>query len=119
MARRVMAIVSVVCLSTLIGSAWAQGPTGRGGRRARTGAVAARPVVLKPARVFDGVDPEAHDGWAVVVRGDRIEAAGPAGEVKVPEGARVIDLPGMTLIPGLIDAPHARPAPPVRRGALE
>ena len=33
-----------------------------------------------------------------------IEAAGPAGEVKVPEGARVIDLPGMTLLPGLIDA---------------
>ncbi len=59
--------------------------------------------MLKPARVFDGVNPEAHDGWAVVVRGDRIEAAGPAGEVKVPEGARVIDLPGMTLIPGLID----------------
>jgi imidazolonepropionase-like amidohydrolase len=101
MARRLTAVVLFVCLSILVGSAWAQGPSGRGGRRARTGT--SRPVVLKPARVFDGVDPEAHDGWAVVVRGDRIEAAGPAGEVKVPEGARVIDLPGMTLIPGLID----------------
>jgi imidazolonepropionase-like amidohydrolase len=101
MLRRVMALVIVVCLTTLVGSGWAQGPSGRGGRRARTGA--SRPVVLKPARVFDGVNPEAHDGWAVVVRGDRIEAAGPAGELKVPEGARVIDLPGMTLIPGLID----------------
>jgi hypothetical protein len=101
MLRRVMALVIVVCLTTLVGSGWAQGPSGRGGRRARTGA--SRPVVLKPARVFDGVNPEAHDGWAVVVRGDRIEAAGPSGELKVPEGARVIDLPGMTLIPGLID----------------
>ena len=99
MSRLVMVIV--VILSTLVGSALAQGPAGRGRGRPRAGA--ARPVVLKPARVFDGIDPEAHDGWAVVVRGERIEAAGPAGEIKVPEGARVIDLPGMTLLPGLID----------------
>ncbi len=103
MSRRVMTLVFLVCLSTLVGSARAQGQTGRGGRRARPGAAAARPVVLKPARVFDGVNAEAHDGWAVVVRGDRIESVGPSGEVKVPEGARVIDLPGMTLLPGLID----------------
>ncbi len=103
MSRRVMTSVFLLCLSTLIGAASAQGPAGRGGRRARAAAAVARPIVLKPARVFDGVNPEAHDGWAVVVRGDRIEAAGPSGEVKVPEGARVIDMPGMTLIPGLID----------------
>jgi imidazolonepropionase-like amidohydrolase len=59
--------------------------------------------VLKPARVFDGIALEAHSGWTVVVRGERIEAAGPTGEAKIPEGARVIDLPGMTLLPGLID----------------
>src|SRR4051812_12261791 len=61
-------------------------------------------IVLRPARVFDGVAADPHEGWAVLVRGETIEAAGPAGEVKVPEGARVIDLPGMTLLPGLIDA---------------
>jgi imidazolonepropionase-like amidohydrolase len=60
--------------------------------------------VLKPARVFDGNAAEAHEGWIVVVRGETIEAAGPGGEVKVPDGARVIDLPGTTLLPGLIDA---------------
>jgi len=54
--------------------------------------------------VFDGNAAEAHDGWIVVVRGETIEAAGLAGEVKVPEGARGIDLPGTTLLPGLIDA---------------
>jgi imidazolonepropionase-like amidohydrolase len=59
--------------------------------------------VLKPARVFDGGTLGALDGWIVVVRGDRIDAAGPTGAVKVPEGARIIDLPGMTLLPGLID----------------
>ena len=62
------------------------------------------PVVLKPARVWDGISPQAHDGWIVVVRGKTIEAAGPADEVKVPEDARTIELPGTTLLPGLIDA---------------
>ena len=62
------------------------------------------PIVLRPARVFDGIAAEPHDGWAVVVRGEKIEAVGPAGEVKVPDGARVIELPGATLLPGLIDA---------------
>ncbi len=61
-------------------------------------------IVLCPSRVFDGVSPKAHESWVVVVRGERIEAAGPAGEVKVPESARVIELPGTTLLPGLIDA---------------
>jgi imidazolonepropionase-like amidohydrolase len=63
-----------------------------------------RPVVLKPARVFDGTAPRAHEGWVVVVRGEKIAAAGPANEVNMPDGARVIDLSKMTLLPGLIDA---------------
>ena len=96
-------LVLIWCLLAMVGPAWAQRPAGRGGQRARA-AAAANPVVLKPARVFDGNAAEAHEGWIVVVRGETIEAAGPAGEVKVPEGARVIDLPGTTLLPGLIDA---------------
>ena len=62
------------------------------------------PIVLKPARVFDGVAVQPHEGWVVLVRGNRIEAAGPAADVTVPRDARVIDLPGTTLMPGLIDA---------------
>jgi imidazolonepropionase-like amidohydrolase len=65
---------------------------------------AAPPLVLKPARVFDGVSDQVHEGWIVVVRGERIEQAGPEKDVKVPEGARIIELPGMTLLPGLIEA---------------
>jgi imidazolonepropionase-like amidohydrolase len=63
-----------------------------------------RPVVLKPARVFDGVAVQPHEAWVVVVRGNRIEAAGPATDMTAPRDARVIDLPGMTLLPGLIDS---------------
>jgi len=69
------------------------------------GAIAAPPsIVIRPSRVFDGASPTTHEGWVVMVRGERIEAAGPQGEVKVPEGSRVIELPGTTLLPGLIDA---------------
>src|SRR5437660_11763800 len=63
-----------------------------------------QPILLKPARVFDGRGAATHDGWVVLVRGERIVVAGPAAEVRAPEGARTIDLPGMTLLPGLIDA---------------
>jgi len=57
-------------------------------------------TVLRPARVFDG---EAmHAGWAVRVRGDRIDAAGPAAEIDA-NGAKIVDLPGTTLMPGLVE----------------
>lgn len=59
-------------------------------------------TLLKPARVFDGINDAPHEGWAVLVSGDRIEKAGPAGEIDAT-GATVIDLPGMTLLPGLIE----------------
>src|ERR1035438_7202734 len=58
--------------------------------------------LLKPSRVFDGES--MHDGWAVVVVGDKIESAGPAAELKAPEAAKVVELPGATLLPGLIEA---------------
>jgi len=58
-------------------------------------------VLLAPDRVFDGVT--MHTGWTVLVRGERIAAAGPTAEVSAPGGARRIPLPGMTLLPGLIE----------------
>ena len=60
--------------------------------------------LLKPAHVFDGESAQLHDGWVVLVRGEKIEAVGLLNEVKAPADARVVDLPGMTLMPGLIDA---------------
>lgn len=58
------------------------------------------PIVLQADRVFDGEI--VHTGWVVVVRGDRIESAGPSG-ASVPTGARVVPLPGTTLMPGMIE----------------
>ena len=60
--------------------------------------------LLKPARVFDGESAQLHDGWVVLVRGQKIEAAGPAVGISAPPDAKVIDLAGLTLMPGLIEA---------------
>jgi imidazolonepropionase-like amidohydrolase len=60
-----------------------------------------QPILLRPARVFDGVNPQPHEGWSVLVDGDRIAATGP--NLAAPAGARTIDLPGTTLMPGMIE----------------
>src|SRR6476469_6182071 len=57
-------------------------------------------TVLKPARVFDG--DTSHDAWAVRIRGNRIESAGPAASIDTAN-AKVIELPGATLLPGLVE----------------
>lgn len=70
----------------------------------QTSATAPTSVLLRPQRVFDASSEQAHDGWVVLVTGNKIGAVGRAADVQAPRGARVIDLPGMTLLPGLIDA---------------
>lgn len=66
-------------------------------------AVAAQPVLLKPARVWtaENAGPP-HEGWAVLVKDGKIAAVGPAAQIDAT-GAEVVDLPGATVIPGLMD----------------
>src|SRR5207302_4047814 len=66
----------------------------------QTLALAQQPIVLHPARVFDGET--LHEGWAVRVKGERIEAVGPAANIDVA-GAKVVELTGTTLLPGLVE----------------
>lgn len=56
---------------------------------------------LTADRVFDGE--VMHEGWAVVVEGDKITAAGPKAQIKVPSGAIQVNYPNTTLTPGLIE----------------
>lgn len=56
--------------------------------------------VLRPDRVFDGET--VHEGWVVRVKGNKIDAVGPAASIPA-SNADVIDLKGTTLMPGLIE----------------
>ncbi|WP_297506713.1 amidohydrolase family protein [uncultured Caulobacter sp.] len=68
------------------------------------GLAAAGPaVLLKPAKVWtaESAAPP-REGWVVLVKDGKIAAVGPAAQVEVA-GAEVIDLPGATVIPGMMD----------------
>ncbi len=65
------------------------------------GPATAATILLRPAQVFDGVEAKPHLGWQVRVDNDRIAAVGP--NLTAPAGARIIDLPGATLMPGMIE----------------
>src|SRR3954463_12200976 len=67
------------------------------------GAQAAPPpvTVIRAGHLIDGRGGTAIGPVVVVVRGERIDAVG--ASVSVPPGARVIDLGGATLLPGLVD----------------
>ena len=56
-------------------------------------------ILLIPDRVFDGS--AMHNGWQVLVTGDRIMAAG--AHLQVPANARRVELKDQTLMPGLIE----------------
>jgi len=60
--------------------------------------------LLRPAAVFDGETAELHKGWVVLVRGEKIAEFGSASDVKAPADAKTVDLPNLTLMPGLIEA---------------
>ena len=79
--------------------AWAAQPPHVRAAPAATGA-----FLLTADRVFDARTEQAHPGWAVLVEGDKIAAVGPRDSIEVPADAKEIDLPGTTLLPGLIDA---------------
>jgi len=85
--RKTFAVALMLLLPAVM---FAQRGRGRGNN--------APPVVLKPARVFDGET--MHEGWQVLVKGDRIMAAGPSVD---STGATAIDLPGLTLMPGMVE----------------
>jgi imidazolonepropionase-like amidohydrolase len=63
---------------------------------------AGHPLLLEPARVWTAGEP-VHNGWVVLIEGDQIKAVGPKTSVSAPPDAEHIALPGMTVLPGLMD----------------
>ena len=59
-------------------------------------------VALTNVRVIDGTGAPARDGQTVVIENGRISAVGPVASTRIPNGARVMDLSGHTVIPGIV-----------------
>jgi len=59
-------------------------------------------LALVGVRVVDGTGAAPVEGQVVVIRDGRIAAVGPVGEVEIPSEARVLQLAGHTVIPGLV-----------------
>lgn len=66
-----------------------------------SGARAAQPVLLEHATIIDGTGRAPLADGALLIRDGRIAAVGAAGTVAEP-GAKVVDLTGRTIVPGLI-----------------
>jgi imidazolonepropionase-like amidohydrolase len=60
-------------------------------------------IAVQAGRLFEGTGEQSRRDQVIVIEGDRIKDVGPAGKVAIPEGAKVIDLSGATVLPGLID----------------
>jgi imidazolonepropionase-like amidohydrolase len=71
-----------------------------------TASLAARAevTIFKGARIIDGTGKPALDNGALIVDGERITFVGPANKLKAPAGARVVDLRGRTVMPGIVNA---------------
>lgn len=65
-------------------------------------AVDAPLFALTHVRVIDGTGAPAREDQTVVVSDGKILALGDAASVQVPAGAKVMELPGYTLIPGIV-----------------
>ena len=60
-------------------------------------------VAIRAGRLFDPRTGANLSNQVIVIQGERIADVGPADRVKIPAGARVIDLSSATVLPGLID----------------
>ena len=59
-------------------------------------------VALTHVKVIDGTGAPARDDQTVILSGGKIQAMGAVNSTTVPTGAKVLDLPGYTVIPGLV-----------------
>ena len=62
--------------------------------------------VYNNARIITMVNDEVIENGSIVVRNNRIVEVGPVEEVRIPDGARVFDVFGKTIMPGIVDV-HA------------
>ncbi|GBD32406.1 Imidazolonepropionase [bacterium HR33] len=102
------AVAGVTAGVVLLAGLAAAGPgakaqqTGRPQELQQFVAVEAPVVVLRNVKVIDGTGAPAKENQTIVIRGERIASVEPSAGARVPEDARVLDLAGHTVIPGLV-----------------
>ncbi|HZT60341.1 MAG TPA: amidohydrolase family protein [Pyrinomonadaceae bacterium] len=94
-------IITCVCVLLLPLAAFTQ--TGTFSPEVRDFISVQAPVVaLTHARVIDGTGASALNDQTIVINGGKIQSLGPSSTAKIPDGAKVIDLTGKSVIPGLV-----------------
>ena len=58
---------------------------------------------IKAGKLFDSTSDSYRESVVIVVEGDRIKSIAPTAKTQIPAGAKVIDLSGASVLPGLID----------------
>jgi len=87
---RIPAVVTILAISSTLSTGQTAKPP--------------QPILIKAGRLIDVRGGRILDRQAIVIQGDRIKEVGPAGEIEPrASGARVIDLSGSTVLPGMID----------------
>jgi imidazolonepropionase-like amidohydrolase len=64
--------------------------------------VSANRVTLTHVKIIDGTGAPARANQTIVIVDGKIDTLGRTGEVSIPQGAEVLDLPNYTVIPGLV-----------------
>src|SRR5688500_4373380 len=67
------------------------------------GTATAQPLVLAGGRLIDGYGGPPIENAVIIIEGNRIKAVGREGAISIPEGARIVDTNGYTVMPGLMD----------------
>ena len=94
--------LAILCLLLRPGPSWPQAKS-QLSERVRAFVKEDAPVIaLQHVRVIDGTGAAARAEQTLVIADGKIAALGDAASIKIPEGARVLDLSGHTVIPGLV-----------------
>ena len=64
---------------------------------------APKTIYIRAGRLFDATGDKVRENVVIMVEGERIKSVASAADLKIPPGAKVIDLSQATVLPGLID----------------